>query len=493
MLNLLALDYGASSGRAILGKFDGERLTLEEVHRFSNDPVLVNDTLYWDTLRLFYEMKQGILKCSRKGVSDLAGIGTDTWGVDFGLLNDSGELLGNPVHYRDKRNDGMMEKAFGIVPKKEIYDKTGIQFLKLNTIYQLLSMKLNNSQFLDRASTLLFTPDLLNYFLTGEKVTEYTIASTSQMLNAKKRDWDYSLIEKIGIPGNILTSIVDSGTIIGKISESIADELNIKSVPVIAIAGHDTASAVVAVPFSRSGSAFLSSGTWSLLGVETKEPIINDITFKYEYTNEGGFGKTIRLLKNIMGLWIYQECKRTWDKKGEDLSYQDIEQMASKAPHFTCFINPDDDIFLSPGNMPSKIQEYCKNTGQTVPEGKGAIVRCIFESLALKYRQSFEAIESIAGKSIPMLHVVGGGSQNKMLNQFTANAIGRIVSTGPIEATAAGNILCQLIALNQVKDLAEAREIVRKSFGTEEYMPRQITLWDEAYARYKALFNKAEE
>jgi len=488
MMNLLAFDYGASSGRAILGKFDGNRLEIDEMHRFSNEPVMVNDTLYWDILRLFHEMKQGILKCVKNGYSDISGIGTDTWGVDFGLLNASGELIGNPVHYRDKRNDGIMEKAWSIIPKREIYEKTGLQFLKFNTLYQLLSMKLSNSPFLDKASTMLFTPDLLNFFLTGEKATEYTIASTSQMLDAKRGIWASDLLDKLDIPQNILTNIVDSGTIIGKISKSISEELNIRSIPVIAVAEHDTASAVAAVPFARQDCAYLSSGTWSLLGVESNKPVINDATYRLEYTNEGGFGRKIRLLKNIMGLWIYQECKKSWDKQREDLSFDQLEALANESPPFMSFIDPDNNLFYSPGNMPDKIREFCKRTGQSIPESKGAVARCIMESLALKYRHVVEGLENIVGYSIPVLHVVGGGSQNKMLNQFTANATGKIVSAGPVEATAAGNIVCQLIALKEVSDLNEARELIKQSFATQEYTPQDSESWDEAYERYKKAF-----
>jgi len=490
MLKLLAFDYGASSGRAILGKFDGDKLELSEIHRFPNEPVMVNGTIYWDVLRLFHEMKQGILKCVRNGDGDIAGIGTDTWGVDFGLLGPSGELLGNPAHYRDKRNEGMIEEACKIVPKREIYEQTGIQFLKFNTLFQLLSMKLHNSPLLEKASTMLFTPDLLNYFLTGEKAAEYTIASTSQMLDARTGEWAGTLLEKLGIPKGILTNIVNPGTIIGKINQDICDELNIGGIPVIAVAGHDTGSAVMSVPASEEKYAYLSSGTWSLLGVESDVPVINDTTYSLNYTNEGGFNRTARLLKNIMGLWIYQECKRTWDKEGEVLGFDELERMAEQSEPFVCLIDPDNDLFYSPGHMPDKVREFCRKTGQKIPESKAGVVRCVMESLALKYRMAIEGLEQIVGYTIPVLHIVGGGCKNTMLSRFTANAIGRTVTTGPVEATAVGNLICQLIALGEVSGLKEAREVVKSSFPTREYVPEGNDGWEEAYDRFAKIVDR---
>jgi rhamnulokinase len=487
MLKLLAFDYGASSGRAILGSFDGEKLTLEEIHRYSNDPVNINGILHWDILRLFHEMKQGILKSKNLGNKDIAGIGTDTWGVDYGLLGNNGELLGNPVHYRDSRTEGMIDKACKKIQHREIYDLTGIAFQKFNTLYQLLSMKEFDQYILEKTKTMLFTPDLLNYFLTGIKNTEYTIASTSQMLEAKTRTWAYEMLEKLGIPCNIFTGIIEPGTIVGKISGIIKEELNTGDIPVIAVAQHDTASAVVAVPSSGGTYAYLSSGTWSLLGVELSKPIINDTTYNLNYTNEGGFNKTTRLLKNIMGLWIFQECKREWDKEGEKMTYDELEDNAEEADEFVSFIDPDDDIFYTPGNMPEKIIEYCKKTGQTVPKGKSGIVRCIMESLALKYRMSLEGLEKITGERIPILHIVGGGCRSKILSQFTASSIGRPVKAGPVEATATGNLCVQLIALNEASDTGEVREIIKRSFPVEEYLPKETEKWDNAYERFKKI------
>lgn len=493
MVNLMAFDYGASSGRAMLGKFDGNRLDLSEMHRFANEPVIVGNSLYWDILRLYHEMKQGILKCAASGYKDIASIGIDTWGVDFGLLDASGRLLGNPFHYRDINTEGMIEKAFTMIPGREIYEKTGIAFQVFNSLYQLLSMKVNNSPLLEKSETLLFTPDLLRYFLTGEKSSEYTIASTSQMLDARTGSWAADLLDRLGIPKKILAEIISAGTMAGKLTAVVAGELGVGRVPVVAVAEHDTGSAVVSVPATEGKYAYLSSGTWSLLGVESAVPVINDSTFHLNYTNEGGFNKTIRLLKNIMGLWIYQECKRTWDKSGVAVNFDELEESAVRAEAFMSFIDPDDSSFYRPGNMPEKIQEYCRKTGQKIPESKPHIVRCIMESLALKYRMAIEGLEKIVGYSLPVLHIVGGGCKNIMLSRFTANAISRPVIAGPVEATAVGNLMVQLLALGEVKSLSEGRMLIRNSFPTVEYIPENKSGWDAAYERFQTIIFKIKE
>lgn len=484
MLKLLAFDYGASSGRAMLGKFDGERICLTELHRFPNDPVQIGESLYWDILRLFHEMKKGISKCTSQGIRDLASIGIDTWGVDFGLLDSSGRLLSNPFHYRDANTEGMIEEACKKVPKRDIYMHTGIQFQPFNTLYQLLSMTKRNPWLLENTSTMLLIPDLFRYFLTGEKSTEYTIASTTQMLNATSGSWDGQLLTALGIPQNMLTHIIDPGTISGRLTSSISEELNVGPVPVAAVAEHDTASAIVSVPASTEGYAYLSSGTWSLLGVESFTPIINDITYSMNYTNEGGFNRKIRLLKNIMGLWILQECRRYWEAEGRAISFEELNEGALQAEPFASLIDPDNMIFYRPGNMPIKIQEFCRNTGQKVPSDKSQITRCILESLALKYRSAIEGLDKIAGFKIPVLHIVGGGCKNKALSQFTANAINRPVITGPVEATSIGNMICQLIALGEVEDIAQGRAIVEKSFPSEVYTPQDTLLWEDAYEKF---------
>lgn len=487
MLKLLAFDYGASSGRGMLGKFNGNKLSISEIHRFSNNPITINGSLYWDIMNLFKEMKVGISKCINNCKSDIAGIGVDTWGVDFGLLDSNGELLRNPYHYRDPRTNGMIDIASKYVSKQEIYDITGISFQKFNTLYQLLSMKETNHPVYKRSETLLFIPDLLNYFLTGIKSSEYTITSTSQMLDSKTNNWAVDMLKEMDLSFNILADIINPGTIVGKIKKEITEELNINNIPVIAVCEHDTASAVVAVPSSNMECAYISSGTWSLLGIEASMAIINKDSYKLNYTNEGGINKTIRFLKNIIGLWILQECKREWDSSGEILEYNELILLAEKAKPFNSLIDPDKDAFYSPGQMVKKIVNFCKMTGQKIPETKGEITRCVLESLALKYRMAVEELEDIIGYSISEIHIVGGGSQNKMLNQFTANSTGKKVISGPVEATAIGNLMVQLLALNEVKDLEQIRTIIKNSFLIQEYEPSDLELWDEAYDRFKKL------
>lgn len=489
MLKILAFDYGASSGRSILGTYDGSNLDLKETHRFTSDPVMMNDCFQWDFLRLFFEMKNGIIKSVNAGHKDIASIGIDTWGVDFGLLDSKGSLLGNPYHYRDTRTEHMIEKANSIIPLSEIYAHTGIQIQKFNTLYQLLAMKEEKSVLLENAETMLFMPDLFNYFLTGEKLSEYTITTTSQLYNPVENRWATEMLDKLGIPTKILTDVISSGTKIGGLTKRICAELNVSSIPVIAIAEHDTGSAVVSVPFAEKGSAFLSSGTWSLLGVELDKPLINKKTLALNFTNEGGFNNTTRFLKNIMGLWINQECKRHWEKMGEVISFDNLDAEALASTPFASIINVDDDVFYSPNNMPIKIQEYCKKTGQHVPQTKGAIVRCIMESLALKYRQAIEGLEDILGYRIPSLNIVGGGCKNVILSQFTANAINRTVFAGPIEPSAIGNLSAQLISLGELKSLDQARNMIRNSFPIKVYEPQNPSAWDDAYNKLIKLEN----
>ncbi len=490
-MKILAFDYGATSGRAILGNFDGKTLTLEETHRFPSDPVMMGDTYTWDFLRLYHELKTGILKTFNMGHKDIASIGIDTWGVDFGLLSKSGKLLGNPVHYRDARTDGMIEEACKTVSAEDIYGTTGIQFQKFNTLYQLLAMKKENDPLLDVADTLLFVPDLFNYFLTGVKRAEYTITSTSQMYDPVKGEWAYDMLNKFGIRTDILPEIIPAGTKIGNLQESVCEELGVPSLPVIAVASHDTGSAVVSVPFSEKGAAYLSSGTWSLLGLELDKPIINEKMRELNYTNEGGINNTVRLLKNIMGLWINTECMRYWEKHGEPVTYKELADGAMQATPFASLIDVDDQRFFEPFDMPIKIQDYCRETGQAIPQTKGEFSRCITESLALKYREAIEGLDEIAGYHIPALHIVGGGCNNKILNQFTANAIKRPVITGPVEATAIGNLVTQLIALGEVKDLDEAREVIKNSFPLERFEPQDSEAWDAAYERLKKISGRA--
>jgi rhamnulokinase len=483
-LNMIAFDLGASSGRGLIGRFNGSRLEVEELNRFSNDPVDLSGHTYWDILRLYWEMQQGLLKFANQKRGGIASIGIDTWGVDFGLLDRSGQLLGNPYHYRDVRTEGMFDEAFKRMPREEIYNRTGIAFQKFNTLYQLLSVRLHNPEVLDRASAMLFVPDLLGFFLTGEKTTEFTEATTSQMLDAKSRNWSRELLKAMDIPDCFLTNIDYPGAVRGKVKKEIASLLGINEAPLIAAATHDTGSAVAAVPALGGNYAFLSSGTWSLMGVEVDEPVINENTLKWNYTNEGCVGGKYRLLKNIMGLWIIQECKREWDRRGEVYSFGEMVQMAEASMPFSAFIDPDDDLFYSPGDMPLKVQQYCRQTGQTVPQTKGEIIRCIYESLAMKYRWSLERLEAILDKPLDVLHIVGGGTKNRLLNQFTANTLNKPVICGPTEATAIGNLMIQAMALGEVKDQNEIRQVVKNSFPTEDYLPADTDAWDEAYYKF---------
>jgi rhamnulokinase len=486
-VNLLGFDLGAESGRAILGKFDGNRLVLEEMHRFYNNPVRIKGSLYWDILRLFYEMKQGLLKTVLEYGDDISSIGVDTWGVDYGLLDKNGNLLGNPYHYRDSRTDGVFEKAFAIVPRREIFMQTGIQFLQFNSIFQLLMEAKTNLERLKLADTLLFIPDLLNYFFTGEKRTEFTIASTSQAYNPITKTWAAELLEAFGIPPGIFGDIVQPGTICGNLLDDIAFETGAGKIPVVTVAGHDTGSAVVAVPATGKEHVFLSSGTWSIMGVELEEPLIDEASLKNNFTNEGGVDYTFRFEKNIMGLWLVQECRRRWERAGESFSYDELSAMARDTESLKTFVDPDHNDFLNPQDMPSVIQNFCARTNQYVPETKGEIVRCALESLALKYRWVIERLEEMLGRRFDVLHIIGGGAQNVVLSQFTANAINKPVITGPIEATAIGNLLVQAMALGEVGSVVEIREVIRNSFPTKVYEPENTDKWDEAYERFVKL------
>jgi len=487
MLNVLAFDYGASSGRGIIGSYNGEKLELKEIHRFANNPVMIGNDFHWDILRLFYEMKEGIGKASLE-THEISSIGIDTWGVDFGLLDRRGRLLTNPYHYRDNRTKGMLQASSKILPLRSIYEETGIQLQAYNSLYQLLALK-EKDYILDQASTLLFMPDLLRYFLTGEKSNEYSIASTSQLINSISGDWSKNIIDSFKLPKEIFPPIIKPGSIAGKLSYEISKELRVKEIPIVAVAEHDTASAVLAVPIFTQRAAYLSSGTWSLLGIETSEPIINDKAYSLNYTNEGGYNKTIRFLKNIMGLWIYQECIRTWTKEGEKISFEALEEGAKASEPFRSFIDPDDISFYLPGDMPRKIQEYCVKTGQKVPESKAQITLCIMESLALKYRLALEGLEEIIGYSLDTLHIVGGGCKNKLLSQLTANATKKHVLAGPAEATAIGNLMAQLIAIGEVKDINEGRLIIKNSFQVAEFNPLETKSWDLAYERFLNYIN----
>ncbi len=480
---VLAFDIGASSGRAILGTFQGEAIKTKEIHRFLNEPVIVNGTMYWDVLRLFHELKQGLIKAKLEGEVD--SIGIDTWGVDFGLIDKKGYLLENPVHYRDKRTEGMFSEVFKKLDKATFYNITGNQFMEINTAFQLLSLVLNRPELLERADTLLLMPDLLNYLFTGIKTSEYSIASTTQLLDAGKRNWSTKVMEALNLPQELFTSIVPCGTKIGSISKEICEELNVSSCEVIAVAGHDTQSALVSVPTLQEDFIFISCGTWSLMGTELRQPYINEKSDQYNITNEGGFGGKISFLKNITGLWLIQESRRWWMKEGKEYSFSALEEMAADVKPYQCFIDPDASEFGPAGNMPERIREYCKRTGQYVPTTIGEIVRCINESLAFKYRLVLEEIIDCTGKAYSSVHMVGGGIQSKLLCQLTANACGRNVIAGPVEATVFGNLALQLIALGEIKDLEQARNVIKGSAEILQYVPEVTQATNEAFDRYK--------
>ena len=488
MKRVLAFDFGASSGRAILGIFDGEKIELQEVHRFSNDPVKINGTVYWDVQRLFFEIKQGILKAKEAGGFD--SIGIDTWGVDFGLLRKDGTLVENPVHYRDTRNDGMVEKATKYMSKERMYDITGIQFMDFNTIFQLLSLKENRPYILEEADKLLFMPDLLNYMLSGVKSTEFSIATTSQMVDLKTNNWSEEILDTFGINKNLLTDIAPTGAVIGQLSDEICEELGVPKADIVSVAAHDTQSAITATPCEFNDFAFISCGTWSLFGTEVKEPIINEASKKLNVTNEGGYDYTTAFLKNICGLWLIQESRRQWIREGKEYSYAELEKLALECEPFKCFIDPDAPEFAPMGNLPRRVKEYCEKTGQYVPQTVGEIIRCIYESLALKYRYTFDGIKECTGKDYDRIHVMGGGTKDKLLLQMTAQSCNVNVYGGPIEATALGNVAIQLMSTGAIKDIKEARKIIAKGESLKLYEPKDNADWEKAYEDFKNIINK---
>jgi rhamnulokinase len=471
---VLAVDLGAESGRVMAVHFDGRTLTLQELHRFRNRPVSAGGTLYWDFLRLWRDVQKGIEKGKTLRP---ASIGVDTWGVDFALLDRQGGLIANPVCYRDSRTEGVMEEVFQRVPQAEIFAQTGIQFLSINTLYQMVSLVENKSPQLEIAHTFLTAPDLLNYWLTGARVCEFSNATTTQMFNPTGRRWATSLLEKLDIPGHIFPEVVSPGTPLGQY----------QGIPVIAPACHDTGSAVAAVPARDEHCAYISSGTWSLVGLEIDRPIINKAALAANVTNEGGVYGTFRLLQNVMGLWILQSCRAAWKAAGHAFTYEQLVEMAQAAPPLRALIDPNDQRFLPLGDQPERVRQYLAETGQPVPSEVGGIVRCVLESLALKYQEVLLILKELTGRPVTTLHLVGGGSQNELLNQFTASATGLPVVAGPVEATVLGNALVQLISLGEIADLAQARQIVAGLDGLRRYEPQQPEIWQTAYGRFQAM------
>ena len=486
----LAIDLGAESGRVMAGLWDGKRIRLEELHRFPNGPVMLARTLRWDVLRLWSEIQNGLALAAKKFGRRIVSVGADTWGVDYVLLNKTGEILGQPFHYRDARTNGQMERAFKRVARREIFAETGLQFMPINTLYQLLASQSRSPELLAQADTLLLMPDFFHWCLCGARVAERTIASTTQCLQAFHRNWSSSLLKEFGLPAKIFPRLVSPGTLLGKLRPEVQARTGLGAVRVVAPPGHDTACAVVGVPAvstDKANWAYLSSGTWSLMGVEVPRPVLTPRTLELNLTNEAGVDGTTRLLKNIMGLWLVQQCKRSFDSAGKKFTYSQLSKLAAKAKPFRSLVDPDHAVFLNPADMPAAIRSFCRRTRQPAPGTTGEFIRCALESLALKYRRTLGELEELTGHRIEVIHIVGGGSQNAMLNQFTADACRRPVMAGPVEATALGNLLVQARADGEIGSLREIREVVRQSVPVKRFKPSDAACWNEASVRFAKL------
>ncbi len=483
----LAIDLGAGSGRVIAGISDLKSLRLEEIHRFDNPGTDLPGGSFWNITGLFRDILEGLRRGVEKYGREIVALGIDTWGCDFGLLDPRGRLLGLPHQYRDARHEGMPAVMHAKIPEAEIYARTGLTTNFYNSSLHLLAEEQISSPALSSAEALLFVPDLLAYWLCGEKAVERTIASTSQLLDAGTGDWAWEVIDALGLPRRIFGKIVAPGTVLGRIRPEVAREIGMEGIPVVASASHDTASAVAGIPMEGDDALWLSSGTWSIMGLERREPIRTPEAFAARCCNELGAEGTVRFLKNISGLWLIQECKRQWALDGESLSYAEMAKLAEAAPAFSAFIDPDDPVFAAPGQMPAKIRAWCEKSGQAVPRDKGTILRVASESLALKYRVVYENFCKLAGKRFQRLHAGGGGIQNAFLAQATADALGIEVLAGPVEATSCGNIVVQMIATGHLPDLAAGRQLVRRSFGFETYRPHDPEKWQAAYERFAKL------
>ena len=470
----------------MLGTLEGGRIVLSELHRFPSAMVSVGGTLRWNVLRIFEELKTGLKEAARKGVSP-CGVSTDSWGVDYVLLRDGEPFLTAPFHYRDGRTDGAPERVFAKVAAGQVFERTGIQFMQFNTLYQLHEDVLSRPEILDACDGFLNIADYFNYLMSGVRRAEESLASTTQMYDPRSREWALDLAGSLGIPARIFPGIVPSGTVLGVLERSLAQEVGLAGVQVIAGCSHDTGAAVAAVPAEGTGWAYLSSGTWSLLGVELKAPLISPDSRALNFTNEAGFGGTTRFLKNIVGLWLVQECRREWAAAGEDYTYAELAEMAAAASPLRSLVRPDAARFLKPGGMPSKIAAFCRDSGQHQPSSPGEFVRCAIESLALVYRQTLAEIEEVSGVSIDRIHIVGGGSQNDLLNQAAADATGRSILAGPVEATALGNVLIQAVALGHLGSLDELRSAVRESVSLRTFQPLESAAWEDAAIRFASL------
>ena len=482
----LAVDIGAESGRVMAGLWNGKTIRLEEIYRFPNGPVLIGENMRWDVLRLWAELQTGLALAGKKYGGKIVSVGVDTWGVDFVLLNAQDEMLGHPYHYRDDRTRGALDRAYKKVPRDEIFKQTGNQFVELNSLYQLLAWQEHSPSILEEAHSLLFIPDFLHWCLCGARNVEFTVASTSQFIHPLKRNWALPLLHQFGLPTHFLPKIIAPGTALGPVRSSLAQRTGLSGAKVVVPPSHDTASAVAAVPAKNTSKvnwAYVSSGTWSLMGVEVKKPVLTPRTLELNFSNEGGLDDTYRLLQNLLGLWTVQQCKRSFAARGRKYDYLQLSQIAAKARPWRSLIDLNDPRFLNPADMPKAIQEFCRGTKQPMPRTDGELVRCAYESLALKYREVLGSLEELTGESIEVIHIVGGGSQNRVLNQLAADACQRPVVAGPVEATALGNLLTQVRASGELASLAELREAVRKSSAVQRYDPKPTAAWAEAAGR----------
>ena len=491
----LAIDLGAESGRVMAGMFDGQHIRLEELHRFSNGPVNVADTMRWDLLRLWSQIQVGLQKAAARFGQNIVSVGVDTWGVDFVLLSKTGEMLGQPYHYRDARTRGVMEHTFQRVPRAEVFANTGLQFMEINSLYQLLAMNQTNPALVEMADKFLMIPDFFHWLLSGSRVVEFTNATTSQMYHPTNRNWSIDMLRKLGLPTQMFPEVVAPGTKLGRLREDVARRAGLPRLEVVAPATHDTGAAIAAVPTERTGSAnwaYISSGTWSLMGLELPHAVLTQRALELNVTNEGGIDGTYRLLKNIMGLWLVQECRKSFERSGSAYDYGLLAQVARDARPFRAFVDPDSPAFLAPHDMPEAIRDWCRQTNQEIPDTDGGLIRCALESLALKYRMVLGWLEELSGEKTEVIHIVGGGTQNELLNQFTANATGRPVITGPVEATALGNVLVQARTSGSVGSLSQIRDIVRASSTMQRYEPQNTAQWNDAYGRFLDLLKRAK-
>ena len=485
MATLAAVDLGAQSGRVAVGTVGGERLELKEVHRFPNVPVRTRGTLNWDILRIYQDVLDGLRAAAREA-GRIDAVAVDSWAIDFGLIDRKGRLLQNPTHYRDGRRARAVEKVLERVPARELYERTGIQLIPINTVFELAAMALDLDPALTAAETFLLVPDLMHYWLCGARTSEMTNATTTQCFDPRTGTWADDLLDRLDVPTRLLPDVVEPGSILSRVGRDVADDTRIGDAAVIAVATHDTASAVAAVPFRARGSAFVSAGTWSLIGVEVDDPVISDASFAANLTNEGGVAGTFRLLRNVTGLWLVHECRRSWGLEGHDYSFDQLVALARHAPPLRSFIEPNDPVFVEPGDIPARVRAFCAHTGQAEPVEPGAVVRCILESLALKHAETVELLGSVTGRPPSEIHVVGGGARNELLCEWTADASGLPVYAGPQEATLLGNLLVQAMALGEVASLAEMREIVASSVTLVTHEPHQTSAWLEARERFAA-------